>query len=117
MQVHWRGCALFVLIVSPQDISACVSCASSVNTVVIVESERYGYVPEVPGSARPRPSATPPPKGRVRVALRTGDVVEVDDANNVTAIRHATTPPTWTRFKPGAMSPRDADWVEGELAP
>jgi hypothetical protein len=112
--VHWRGSALLVLLVSPQDLAACASCANSVNQVGIMESERYGYVPEVPRSARPRPPP-PAPKGRVRVALRDGDVVEVDEANNVTAIRHATSPPTWTRFKPGAVSPREASWVEGEL--
>lgn len=91
--------------VGPSDIAACATCAASVHETAIVESERYAPVPTVPSASA----------GSSRVALRSGDVIEEDETGHVRAIRHATTPVTWTRFKAGATSPRDADWVWGEI--
>ena len=50
------------------------------------------------------------------VRLLPDDVIEEDSAGHVTAIRHATTPPTWTRFEPGAVSPEGRDVVVGVIA-
>jgi hypothetical protein len=44
-----------------------------------------------------------------------GDVVEEDGAGHVVALRHATKPPTWTRFKPGATSPPNQNTVVGDV--
>ena len=97
--------------VGPSDVMACATCAADVTRTVIAENERYAPVPTVPKASQPKAT------GPTRVALRSGDVIEVDDAGHVRAIRHATTPLTWTRFKPGATSPPDADWVWGEVEP
>lgn len=115
-----RGLSFMLLAIgapSGGDIASCATCAASLTTAAITESGKLAAeTPSVPStSARPR--ATPPPRGRVRVALKAGDVVEEDEVGNVSAIRHATSPTTWTRFKRGAVSPAGVDWVEGELAP
>ena len=54
------------------------------------------------------------PAPRHSYALRPGDVVEEDSTGQVTAVRHNTSPPRWTRFKPGATSPSNLDVVVGE---
>jgi hypothetical protein len=112
-----RFAVAVVLFASPAgDIVGCASCVDSLNKTMIAESEKYGPgPPDVPSARVAKAPVKPKPRGRVRVALKNGDVVEEDEAGHVTAIRHATTPATWTRFKPGAVSPAGEDWVEGEL--
>lgn len=58
-----------------------------------------------------------PYPGRVVYHLRPGDVVEEDATGHVLAVRHATTPPTWTYFDPGATSPSNEEVVYGPEHP
>jgi hypothetical protein len=49
--------------------------------------------------------------------LKSGDVIEVDTDDRISAIRMPTDPPTWIRFMPGtAVSPQGTDEVHGKLA-
>jgi hypothetical protein len=115
-----RGVAVAVLFIGqPAGIEGCAACVAGATHESIVLNEKYGPGPPdlaTATSARPQPKPPPPPRGRIRVALKSDDVVEEDEAGNITAIRHATSPATWTRFKRGAVSPTGVDWVEGELA-
>lgn len=112
-EIVWGKAFTFAVAASigPQDFVACATCAADVTQAVVVANEKYTPVPSVPGSASARAKST----GPSRVELRPGDVLEEEDGEHVRAIRHATTPVTWTRFKPGAISPHDANWVWGEV--
>jgi hypothetical protein len=49
--------------------------------------------------------------------LAPGDVIETDSQGRITAVRSASTPPIFIRFKPGtATSPEDSDVVRGAPA-
>ncbi len=82
--------------VTPANLTTCASCGA----VSMMPQERYA-------------ERMPLPQGPSRIALRPGDVLEVDASGHVRAIQHATSPTTWTRFKPGAW--QHAGWVWGDL--
>jgi hypothetical protein len=49
--------------------------------------------------------------------LRSGDVIELDADDRISAVRMPTEPPSWIRFAPGtATSPEGTDEVRGKLA-
>ena len=73
-----------------------------------------GCMPDAVGAAD-----VPPPVLK-RIALSDTDVVEVDGAGDVLAIRHASEPPTWTRFAPHTAHTVDGSAeviVDGDVPP
>jgi hypothetical protein len=113
-----RPYAVALLLLAPVDnlvaAQACGSCAGA--TVQGAGRAEYALTPvEVPRAAA---SAKPQrkPRGRVTYTLVAGDVLEEDESGHVAAVRHATSPPTWTRFAPGAVSPPGKDVVVGVIA-
>ncbi len=102
---------LLVLVAAPSTSDAdwfvgCASCAVHESQSL---DERLMPVPD-PRASRPRRANV-----KVKFALRDGDVIEEDASGHVVAVRHATTPVTWTRFKPGAVSPPNELVVVGEI--
>ncbi len=88
--------------------SACTTCATLV--VPPVASGLSAYADE----RQIHDNAIAEEKRRMTHPLALGDVIEEDATGHVAAIRHPTSPPTWTRFKPGAESPPNANFVWGE---
>lgn len=107
-----RAWVLAVFALSPNDVTTCVSCVDvAVHTTNDVSNRYAGGTTNPPNPHVKFVSADEPRK----IPLADGDVLEEDASGHVSAIRHATSPPTWTRFKPGATSPGAEPYVLGEI--